>query len=214
MRRPTVAHCREVGKALASLHLAGADFPLSRPNALAHRGLAQAVGRRRARAPTRSSRGLPPRSTAISPSSSGDWPAALAGGHHPCRSLPGQCVLPRRPAVRADRLLFRLQRSLCLRRRHLPQRLVLREGPCLQPDQGHGAAGRLPVGAAAERGRKGGAADAGARLGAALHADPALRLADHPRRRAGPEARPDGIYPQAALPPADRLGAANMESET
>lgn len=34
MRRPTVAHCREVGKALASLHLAGMDFPMSRPNAL------------------------------------------------------------------------------------------------------------------------------------------------------------------------------------
>ncbi len=34
MRRPTVAHCREVGTALASLHVAGADFPLSRPNAL------------------------------------------------------------------------------------------------------------------------------------------------------------------------------------
>ncbi|EHK53687.1 homoserine kinase [Allomesorhizobium alhagi] len=34
MRRPTAAHCREVGKALAGMHLAGADFPLSRPNAL------------------------------------------------------------------------------------------------------------------------------------------------------------------------------------
>ncbi|WP_394890785.1 homoserine kinase [Mesorhizobium sp. AaZ16] len=34
MRRPTAAHCREVGKALAALHLAGADFPLTRPNAL------------------------------------------------------------------------------------------------------------------------------------------------------------------------------------
>ena len=34
MRRPTAAQCREVGKALASMHLAGADFPLSRPNAL------------------------------------------------------------------------------------------------------------------------------------------------------------------------------------
>ena len=34
-RRPTVAQCREVGKALAGLHLAGADFPLTRPNALA-----------------------------------------------------------------------------------------------------------------------------------------------------------------------------------
>jgi homoserine kinase type II len=35
MRRPMVAHCREVGRALAQLHLAGADFDLSRPNALA-----------------------------------------------------------------------------------------------------------------------------------------------------------------------------------
>lgn len=34
LRRPTAAHCREVGKALAALHIAGADFPLSRPNAL------------------------------------------------------------------------------------------------------------------------------------------------------------------------------------
>jgi homoserine kinase type II len=38
MRRPTAAHCREVGKALASLHLAGADFPLSRENALGIEG--------------------------------------------------------------------------------------------------------------------------------------------------------------------------------
>jgi homoserine kinase type II len=35
LRRPSAVHCREVGKALASLHLAGADFPLSRANALA-----------------------------------------------------------------------------------------------------------------------------------------------------------------------------------
>lgn len=34
MRRPTVDHCRELGQALAQLHLAGADFPLRRKNAL------------------------------------------------------------------------------------------------------------------------------------------------------------------------------------
>jgi len=34
MRRPNAAQCREVGKALAALHVAGADFPLTRPNAL------------------------------------------------------------------------------------------------------------------------------------------------------------------------------------
>lgn len=35
MRKPTVAHCREVGRALAELHLAGADFSIERPNSLA-----------------------------------------------------------------------------------------------------------------------------------------------------------------------------------
>lgn len=35
LRRPNAAHCREVGRALAALHLAGADFPMMRPNALA-----------------------------------------------------------------------------------------------------------------------------------------------------------------------------------
>lgn len=35
MRRPSTAHCREVGRALAELHVAGADFTLKRPNALA-----------------------------------------------------------------------------------------------------------------------------------------------------------------------------------
>jgi homoserine kinase type II len=34
MRRPTAFHCREVGAALARMHLAGADFPVKRRNAL------------------------------------------------------------------------------------------------------------------------------------------------------------------------------------
>jgi homoserine kinase type II len=33
-RRPTAVHCRAVGEALAKLHVAGADFPLKRSNAL------------------------------------------------------------------------------------------------------------------------------------------------------------------------------------
>ncbi len=37
-RRPTAAHCRELGAALATLHIAGSDFPLSRPNALSLSG--------------------------------------------------------------------------------------------------------------------------------------------------------------------------------
>jgi len=46
LRRPEAAHCDAVGRALAELHAAGADFPLRRPNALsigAWRELAGAV---------------------------------------------------------------------------------------------------------------------------------------------------------------------------
>ena len=35
LRKPQVVHCREVGKALAELHIAGQDFTMTRPNALA-----------------------------------------------------------------------------------------------------------------------------------------------------------------------------------
>src|SRR5690606_14853142 len=40
MRSPTASHCRQVGAALAEMHLAAADFPLSRPNALSPEGWA------------------------------------------------------------------------------------------------------------------------------------------------------------------------------
>jgi len=38
MRRPTAHHCREVGAALARMHLAGVDFQIRRPNALSVSG--------------------------------------------------------------------------------------------------------------------------------------------------------------------------------
>ena len=38
MRRPTVAHCREVGAALAAMHVAGEGFAIKRPNALSVSG--------------------------------------------------------------------------------------------------------------------------------------------------------------------------------
>ncbi|RST87885.1 homoserine kinase [Aquibium carbonis] len=38
MRRPTATHCREVGRALAGMHVAGADFSMHRPNRLSVAG--------------------------------------------------------------------------------------------------------------------------------------------------------------------------------
>ena len=49
-RRPTVTHCREVGKALAQMHLAGADFPLRRTNALSVDGWQKLWAQSRSRA--------------------------------------------------------------------------------------------------------------------------------------------------------------------
>ena len=37
-RRPTITHCAEVGRALAKMHIAGLDFPMSRANALSVTG--------------------------------------------------------------------------------------------------------------------------------------------------------------------------------
>ena len=63
-----------------------------------------------------------------------------AAGRHPRRPVSRQRVLPRRRAVRPDRLLFRLQRRAGLRHRRRAQRLVLRDRPRVQHHQGPGAA--------------------------------------------------------------------------
>ncbi|CAM5570495.1 homoserine kinase [Mesorhizobium sp. UC22_110] len=50
LRKPGVAHCREVGKALAAMHLASADFAMHRDNALAIDGWRKLWEASRARA--------------------------------------------------------------------------------------------------------------------------------------------------------------------
>lgn len=49
-RRPNAAHCAAVGEALAKMHLAGADFSMSRPNALSVNGWRPLFGQAAARA--------------------------------------------------------------------------------------------------------------------------------------------------------------------
>ena len=135
VRRPGIEHCAGLGEALARFHLAGADFPMSRANSLAlagWRALYASIGERRDRVTPTLAAEIE-KELALSRS-------ALAGrssrGRDPCRPLPRQRVLPRRQGLGADRLLFRLQRHPRLRRRHLPQCLVLRDRCELQRHQG------------------------------------------------------------------------------
>ncbi|MDW6020919.1 homoserine kinase [Mesorhizobium sp. BAC0120] len=79
MRRPTVAHCREVGKALAAMHLAGADFPLSRPNALAIDGWRKLWAGARDRA-DEVEQGLAREVDADFVALARDWPTSLPAG--------------------------------------------------------------------------------------------------------------------------------------
>src|SRR5262245_61205187 len=79
MRRPTVTHCREVGKALAALHLAGADFPLSRPNALAMDGWRKLWAGARDRA-GEVEQGLAREVDAEFEELARDWPTSLPAG--------------------------------------------------------------------------------------------------------------------------------------
>ena len=50
LRKPEARHCREVGKALAAMHVAGADFAIKRPNALSLAGWRELWDRSEARA--------------------------------------------------------------------------------------------------------------------------------------------------------------------
>ena len=154
IRRPSAAHCAGLGEALARLHLAGADFPMRRENALSVAGwrqLLRACGER-ADDVQRDLKALLAAELDLLEARVADGTAAR---RHSRRPVSRQCVLPRRQAVGPDRLLLRLHRHAGLRRRHLPQRLVLRAGSFLQRDQGPRAACELRQDAAAVAGRNG-----------------------------------------------------------
>lgn len=79
LRRPAVVHCREVGKALAALHVAGADFPLTRPNALAIDGWRKLWAGAQARA-DEVEKGLAREVDADFDLLARDWPTSLPSG--------------------------------------------------------------------------------------------------------------------------------------
>jgi homoserine kinase type II len=79
MRRPTVEHCRQVGAALAGLHLAGRDFALERRNALGLAGWKPLWKLSRARA-DEVEPGLAAEVEADLGLLEKDWPAGLPAG--------------------------------------------------------------------------------------------------------------------------------------
>ena len=141
IRRPTAAHCAALGR--------GAGAAASRRRRFFHAPRQRAVGRRLAGALRRLPRARPQGGAQSRNAGRGRarrartrLAARPAARRHPRRSVSRQCVFPRRQAVRADRFLLRLHRHARLRRRHLPQRLVLRDRSFLQRHQGPRAARR------------------------------------------------------------------------
>ena len=79
-RRPRVEHCGQVGRALAALHLAGADYAPSRANALGAAGWRPLLERSRARGDEVRADLMAELDGALT-SILADWPADLALGH-------------------------------------------------------------------------------------------------------------------------------------
>ncbi|HST93247.1 MAG TPA: homoserine kinase [Microvirga sp.] len=79
IRRPTAQHCAALGGALARLHLAGRDFPLTRPNALALDAWAPLFAQAEAEADTVSDR-LAERTRRELGHLAGAWPSGLPSG--------------------------------------------------------------------------------------------------------------------------------------
>ena len=79
VKRPGARHCRAVGGALARLHLAGADFPMRRPNALSLQGWPPLFAAAEAEA-DRVAPGLAARTRRELDHLAQIWPADLPGG--------------------------------------------------------------------------------------------------------------------------------------
>ena len=126
IRRPTPGHCAALGEALAKLHLAGLDFSRKRANALSVEGWRPLYEHCRVARERGAARlAVDPRAGAVA--TRAGLAAQSAARRDPCRPVSRQRVLSRRRALRPDRLLFRLHRCARLRRRDLPQCMVLRD---------------------------------------------------------------------------------------
>ena len=142
IRRPSPGHCAAVGEALAQLHLADADFKLKRANALSIESWRPLYEHAK------------PRGDSVRPGLCGEiakeldaleksWPRQLPQGVIHADLFPDNVFFLGDKLSGSDRLLFCLHRYAVLRRRDLPQRLVLRSGSFLQCDEGARVAERV-----------------------------------------------------------------------
>ena len=112
-QRPKVVHCAELGRALAQFHVASDGFALERKNALSVDGWGALLEATVERA-DEVKPGLGDDLAAEFGRSDGGLADRFAQRRDPRRSFPGQRLLHGREADGADRLLFRVQRRLCL----------------------------------------------------------------------------------------------------
>ncbi len=204
MRRPTVEHCRAVGVALASMHLAGRDFALRRQNALSVGGWRPLWAMSSARA-DEVEPGLAAETEADLDFLEASWPQGLPQGVIHADLFPDNVFFLGRGLSGLIDFYFACTDILAY------DVAVCINAWCFEKDhsynhtKGTRAARRLHLGPAAGRGGGGSAAGAGARRCAALHADPPARLADRAGRQPRGEEGPDGICAAHALPPGDPL---------
>ena len=193
LRRPGAGHCAAVGEALARLHLAGADFPMRRANALAVAGWrplhAMALPRGDVLQP-----GLMNAIGAELEHLESTWPRDLPQGVIHADLFPDNVFfLGERLSGLID-FYFACTDTLAY------DVAICLNAWCFEPDHSYNVTkGRNLLHAVARRARR--SAAARARGGAALPADAPGRLAQRAARRAGQAQGSARIFPQAQVPP-------------
>ena len=200
IRRPSAAHCGAVGTALAELHLAGADFTMTRRNGLSVEGWRPLFEAAATRADTVAP-GLHDTIATELAKLERDWPRDLPQGVIHADLFPDNVFFI------GDRLSGLIDFYFACTDALAYDVAVCLNAWCFEPDLSYnmtkgrallyGYMRKRPLVGAGDRG----AADAVPGRGAAVSADPARRLALGAGGRAGAAEGPARILPQAALPP-------------
>ncbi len=203
IRRPTAAHCAALGEALARLHLAGADFPMRRDNALSVAGWRQLYEGCRERA-HKVERNLETLVAAELDVLERDWPRGLPQG------VIHADLFPDNVFFLGDKLSGLIDFYFACTDTLVYDVAICLNAWCFESDhsynvtKGRALLAELRQDASAVGRGMGQAAAVGPRRRLALSAHPAGRLARRAARRAGAAEGPARICAQAPLPPEDQ----------